>query len=230
MQSKSNVLSKHSCSILLFSYFILYLGVYQLFFMDEILETMGFQTYIMINIVVMVAFLIFFIVIGFRWYDAQWNKFCDIFRSGALEVLKGVLLLFALNIFVSIFIQMIFPITPAENQVNNEFVMMLSPFNAIFGSAIFAPFIEETVFRGCIFAKIRERHSFWLAAFINGTLFGFLHIFASILARNWINCVYIFLHGTLGMVLCLPYERTGSIFTSIFTHSLFNLLGILMML
>ena len=75
-----------------------------------------------------------------------------------------------------------------------------------------APVCEELFFRGFVFRVLRLRMSFWIAAAIDGLLFGLVHgafVILPILAF-------------LGAVLCWVYERSGTLFVPIALHALNN--------
>jgi uncharacterized protein len=77
---------------------------------------------------------------------------------------------------------------------------------------VVAPVCEELFFRGFLYRVLRLRMSFWLAAAIDGVLFGFVHgalVIVPVLA-------------VLGFLLCWVYERTGTLFAPIAIHALNN--------
>jgi uncharacterized protein len=75
-----------------------------------------------------------------------------------------------------------------------------------------APVCEEIVFRGFIYRVLRSRMAFWLAAGIDGILFGLVH---------GVNAALPVL-AFLGAVLCWVFERTGTLFAPIAIHALNN--------
>jgi membrane protease YdiL (CAAX protease family) len=75
-----------------------------------------------------------------------------------------------------------------------------------------APICEEIFFRGILFRVLRSRTGFWVAAVIDGVLFGLVH------GVNVVLPVLIF----LGIVLCWVFERTGTLFATIAIHALNN--------
>jgi membrane protease YdiL (CAAX protease family) len=77
---------------------------------------------------------------------------------------------------------------------------------------VVAPICEEIFFRGIIFRVLRVRMSFWLAAGIDGVIFGLVH------GVNVVLPILIF----LGIVLCWVFERTGTLFATIAIHALNN--------
>ena len=77
---------------------------------------------------------------------------------------------------------------------------------------VVAPVCEEFFFRGFVFRVLRVRMGFWLAAGIDGVLFGLVH------GVNVVLPILIF----LGIVLCWVFERTGTLFAPIAIHALNN--------
>lgn len=84
---------------------------------------------------------------------------------------------------------------------------------------IAAPISEEILFRGYLFGGLREKLPGWVAALIAGVIFGSLHALTGISA---VPPLIFF-----GFVLCLLYEKTGSIVPCIVLHMLNNSVALL---
>jgi len=80
---------------------------------------------------------------------------------------------------------------------------------------VVAPICEELFFRGFLFRVLRMRMGFWLAAIIDGLLFGLVHASSTSLEALPILAF-------LGLVFCYVYERTGTLFATIGMHALNN--------
>ena len=80
---------------------------------------------------------------------------------------------------------------------------------------VVAPICEEIFFRGFLYRVLRLRMTFWLAAVIDGLLFGLVHASSTTLAALPILAF-------LGLVFCYVYERTGTLFATIAMHALNN--------
>lgn len=78
--------------------------------------------------------------------------------------------------------------------------------------AIVAPILEEFVFRGMIFCKLRRSFSFWPAALISAVLFGLFHM-------NVVQGTYAFI---LGIAMAYLVEHTDTILASMFLHGVLN--------
>ena len=84
---------------------------------------------------------------------------------------------------------------------------------AILGNAIAAPVVEEVIFRGLIFDRLRKGMPVVPAMIISSILFGLAHG----------QILWICYASVLGMVLCYVFYKTGSIYTSIAMHLALNL-------
>ena len=87
-------------------------------------------------------------------------------------------------------------------------------------AVIFAPFVEETIFRIFFFNLGMRYGGFWGGAILSGILFGIAHgdPYAAVpLALG-------------GIVLCAVYYRTRNAYASMISHALFNGLAIVLLL
>jgi membrane protease YdiL (CAAX protease family) len=78
-----------------------------------------------------------------------------------------------------------------------------------------APVVEEIFFRGLLYRTLRNRMSVVSAALIAGLLFGAIHGMAYPLNSLPPRMVF-------GMIACLLYERTGSLYPSMALHGLID--------
>lgn len=87
-------------------------------------------------------------------------------------------------------------------------------------ATVFAPIVEETVFRAFVFNAFLRRTGVLTAATLSGVLFGAAHF--ELFALFPLACG--------GVVLALTYYRTGCLWSSIIAHACFNsveLIGVL---
>lgn len=82
-------------------------------------------------------------------------------------------------------------------------------------TCVVAPVCEEFLFRGYIFAALRNWHGTLPAALLTGILFGGVHATSA-------PAVDLIPLGFLGFALCLLYQRTGSLYPGIVVHTLNN--------
>jgi hypothetical protein len=84
-----------------------------------------------------------------------------------------------------------------------------------FALAVSAPVVEEIFFRGLLYRALRNRLSVASAAIIAGVLFGLIH--GITFPLNTLPPRMAF-----GIIACLLYEATGSLYPSIALHSLID--------
>ena len=82
-------------------------------------------------------------------------------------------------------------------------------------TCVIAPVSEEFLFRGYIFAALRNWHGTLPAAIITGVLFGGVHATSA-------PVVDLVPLAFLGFALCLLYQRTGSLYPGIAVHAVNN--------
>jgi uncharacterized protein len=83
---------------------------------------------------------------------------------------------------------------------------------------VVAPFVEEVFFRGFFYRALRTRYSIALAAVVNGLVFGVIH-FGFDGAEGLLILPPLAL---LGVIFCLVYERTGSLWSVVGMHAFNN--------
>lgn len=79
--------------------------------------------------------------------------------------------------------------------------------------AIFAPLVEELIFRGLVLSRLRKAMPAWLAVLLQGLVFGFVHG----------QLVWIVYATLFGLLLGYVRLRTDSLKASILLHMGFNL-------
>lgn len=80
-----------------------------------------------------------------------------------------------------------------------------------------APFAEEFFFRGFFYGALRTRFSIAVAAIIDGLVFGLIHFQGGEDGLLIVPPLFV-----LGVVFCLVYERTRSLYPCIALHALNN--------
>lgn len=105
-----------------------------------------------------------------------------------------------------------------------------APFYVILSALIMAPVVEEIVFRGVLYRKIRNVNRYVVAVFISAFSFGFLHVLQSVLEQNWIDFPFIIVYIALGLFFVKIYEETGKLSNAILLHFINNLIGVVAIL
>lgn len=92
---------------------------------------------------------------------------------------------------------------------------------------VFAPIGEEFLLRGIVYPGLRDSLATWmpawgavaLAAVLDGMLFGALHLGGT-------KAIFVPILATFGLILCLLYQATGSLYANILLHATNNTLAI----
>lgn len=92
----------------------------------------------------------------------------------------------------------------------------------IISMIIFIPFIEEVIFRGVVYNDIKELFSVKVGIIVSAIIFGLLHSYDAVVENHtMIKIITIpIVTGIFGIFTAYYYEKTGTLWTSIITHSL----------
>jgi len=128
-------------------------------------------------------------------------------------------LLYAVSLLVSSLV------TQQSPNPNNEAVLDLLRQNSkamTLSSVILAPIVEESLFRGVIFAPLLKKNRL-LAYALSFLIFAFYHLWQYMIdgiSTDFFVYLLQYLPGSI--VLCWTYERSGTIWSPILLHSLIN--------
>lgn len=155
-------------------------------------------------------------------YRKELKKEWDIFKSNTLENVDtmvkywviGLVCMMASNILIN----MIFKTGQAENEQAVQNMITALPWAMLIDAGILAPFIEEIVFRKCFKNVFKKGLVFVL---ISGLVFGGMHVVTS---SSIVGYLFIIPYSCLGISFALMYDKTNSVFTSVFAHMLHNTL------
>jgi membrane protease YdiL (CAAX protease family) len=87
---------------------------------------------------------------------------------------------------------------------------------SMISAVVFAPFFEEIVFRGLLFATFRRRFGFMASAVASALIFAVAH------GYGWVGLVSVLWSGVLW---AWSYERTRSLVPDMLAHAFVNLLA-----
>lgn len=169
-------------------------------------------------LITIIALLISFAVnyISFR---RDYVKQSDFLKKNPIHLLWvfliGILMSHALSILLSLL--------PLDNILGSYETVENDVYGAtwilvVIRAVIVTPVVEELVFRGLVFRRMKEYTSFWPAAIVSSLLFGLYHM-------NLVQGIYAFLFG---IILCLLYERYGHLAAAIVIHFGANLLSVIL--
>lgn len=119
---------------------------------------------------------------------------------------------------VNILLILIFTFLPGvfaqyQDLIKNLDIDAGNPVLMVFSVVVFGPLVEEILFRGMIFGKLRRAFSFWPSAVISAVLFGVFHL-------NLVQGIYA---GVFGLALAYIFEKTETLWGCYLLHALFNM-------
>ena len=115
--------------------------------------------------------------------------------------------------------------TIAGNEQSIQNTLTKLPLYTFIQAAIFAPFVEEMVFRQSIKNIITNKTTFIIAS---GLIFGGLHVIGNI--HTLYDILYIIPYATPGIVFAYILAKTDNIFVPITIHFIHNFLLITLQL
>lgn len=163
-----------------------------------------------------------FIVRKELWASFRYFKRSIRTNIGPVFRIAGALLLF--NIAIGLIVQLIMGDgTVSANQAAVNDGLRNFPFLNMFATIIFAPIVEEIVFRGAFYQALRSEKAYKSSIFISCLLFGLIHIVPSMAATGDLTqLVYLIPYSGMAIFMILAFEVTGSIWGAIFVHMLNN--------
>ena len=126
--------------------------------------------------------------------------------------------------FISNFLlSFIFHFPGAKNESLVQDMIKSLPVLMVMNAAVFAPFVEEIVFRKTVKDVFKNVYLFMLVSFL---LFGGAHVISQ--ANSLVDLLYIIPYGSLGAAFAYAYYKTDTIFTSMMLHSFHNFVLVIM--
>ena len=112
-----------------------------------------------------------------------------------------------------------FNLTETQPLLYSTLISPSSKILAALALVVAGPILEEVIYRGLIYGKLRKNHSLITSILTVSILFGFLH-------GQWNVGVDVF---ALSVVACLMRETTGTIYAGIILHILKNAIAFYML-
>lgn len=153
-----------------------------------------------------------------------------IFKQNIKDNVLIAIIVYGLIIVTNIVVTMFFTLETSANQESIESMMVTGNLLVPFMVVIFAPIVEELVFRGAIYRTIRKKTGKLGSILVSAFIFGLMHVLASLLSGNFTDLINIITYLTMGAYMAYAYEKTGSIHTAMTVHLLNNGIATLILL
>ncbi|MDR7857871.1 type II CAAX endopeptidase family protein [Tissierella sp.] len=170
------------------------------------------KTSVWLNLLTLIAVNTIFLLTLIKKYQLKVSVLSSISMKGVLLAFACAILFYLLlDKFLDPFFDNIF-VTSADEYRRTISELSRSPMVNFIRICLLAPVVEEILIRGIILSSLQNRYGAIFALLASTLLFAVLH-FNFVQTLSAIIC---------GLVLGLLYINTGSLFTCILAHSLYN--------
>ncbi len=162
-----------------------------------------------------VVFIIIYIIRYRKYLIDKWKDFKNSFVKYAKVAIKwwfiGFLAMTIINTILGTFIQ-----TAGENEEAVQSFLKSEPLLMFFATSLFAPIIEELMFRKSLQDCFKNKIIFIVAS---GFLFGLMHVIGS---TNNLEYLFLLSYGAFGSAFAKCLVDTDNIYTTILAHMFHN--------
>lgn len=145
-----------------------------------------------------------------------WN----VAKTWAMMMAGSMLIVMFINLFVP-------PGNQAGNQSAVESLFGQAPVYMFFNIVVFAPIVEEIIFRGVLYQNLRSERYFWIPMFVSAFIFGGLHVFPTFLETgNFLELIYLLQYCGMAFFIIRAMESTDSIIGAMLLHAINNSLSL----
>lgn len=166
--------------------------------------------------------IILLLVVFYKDLKRDIKYFFKYFREYNSYVFKMYLFSLLVLLILTIAIRITTNLDNSTNQITLTEQFKETPLLIGLLSVLYAPFVEEILFRGIIRKFINNK---WLFIIISGFLFGIAHVIDDFQSIE--ELLYIFVYGSLGCFMAATYYKTNNIFTNMYFHFIQNSLAII---
>lgn len=223
-------MSKNQAKTLVLLYYGVYLVLYPLF-VKGLLNLFDSQVIVpFMNAFEWLFYLLFPIImisVAGPWLKREFFVYWQHPFRNFGHIVKTYGLMMVSSIAVNLVLVLVFHLDQSGNQSAIIELYSQQPLKVVFAALIFAPIVEELVYRGALYAPFRKHHHLF-GILISSFLFGFLHVYQSLFNGNYMDLLYLFSYGLLGSFMCRAYDRTNSFFSCILLHFLNNFISIVL--
>ena len=171
----------------------------------------------------MVTELIYLLILFFIYrkeYIKNFKDYIKNFKNYMPKYMEYWALAFSLMLISNFIIITLFPNSVATNQVAVNNLLKEAPFYMIVSAVIFAPFLEETIFRFS-FRKMFKNDLIFII--LSGLVFGGLHVIGSFNNLiDLIDLIYIIPYSIPGAVFAYTLVKSKNIFIPMSLHFFHN--------
>ena len=195
------------------------------------LETISTTSKIVYSIICDALFMLFVYLLYRKTINKNFKDFFSNFKDNIETSLKYYFIGLAIMVISNLIITIFFSGASANNEEAVRTLIGKYPLYMVFSVSIYAPFIEEIIFRKSIKDMITSYKSNSLTKYLyiltSGLIFASLHVVG--MADKAIDYIYIIPYLSLGITFAALYHKTDNIFSTICIHSLHNTVAVLLL-
>ena len=150
-----------------------------------------------------------------------WLTYTDFFRKKQDDIsakqvffwtIVGIFLAYAAQIVSGLILSLLLGVQePSENTTSLIGIAQTAPL-FIFVICIFAPILEEIIFRGIIFKSVAEKTNFFVGVLVSAIIFAFVHQ----------DFTFFISYFFMGFVFAYLYHKTNRLIVPIIVHATLN--------
>ncbi len=213
---------------LLFHFTIGYFALYP-FILVTIIDLVGLDSWLTNGTIDIVYSLLMLVLSVYLVRDLLLRSI-NVLAEHPLKTFKIILTTFSFMLFSSFVLNYVITyLSGLGDSANQSYIIDLFkdyPYLIIIQALVYAPIVEEIMFRGLIFGSLAKK-SIPLAMFVSSLLFGLAHVYESLLSGNFADLWFIPTYAMLGYFLNRAYLKSGTIVSSMALHFMNNALGLL---
>ncbi len=224
---EKKLMQTHDSLTCLFVYFIAYLVFSNIIMYFAMLIVQNEQMLYLMQFYLDIYILFFiFKLCKALFTDVQFSCDLGIF----FKIPKYYIGMILVNLIFAIPIMLVSGGDVSNNQQAVEMMISRNIMYSCFSVAIFAPIVEELVFRGVIYKNLRLYFGVFSSIFVSSTCFVLMHFLISIIIGDANDLLFMPIYLVPSVFLCIFYEKTNNIFAPIYLHAFNNMIGLVMTL
>lgn len=182
-----------------------------------------------LNFYLSLVSVIIVVVLTYKKLATHWHRFVAYLKRKELRIIRYYFMGQIAMVVVSLLLEFLFNIQDSSaNQQAVESMLSDSPLMIVITTVIFAPILEEIIFRGGLYLGIKNKVGNTLAVLISAVSFGAIHVLGSV--SSPLDLLYILPYSVMGYFMVISVRDTDSIWGGIVYHFINNLVAVLLLL
>lgn len=228
--SKKSPVSNRRAVLTVLNYFVGYLFLYP--WLGQLLCKFFFHLdgiTVEVAMVISIFMIVSTVILMWPVIEESVPVFCKHLYSSLGRIVFYLIGLFFTTMFLSVLVMIITGLETSNNQQGIEQMFQNYPAYIVFSVVVFAPIVEELVFRGCFFRSFSHKN-LGLAIGLSSLMFGFIHISDMLLTGNLLDGMYLLVYAGMGLWFGWLYKNSQSILPCMLLHMVYNSISVMMLM